>query len=124
MLDNIRLTPVTMIEEHSETKEEKQYDLTMGYYIVMGGFMARYIEYSDGGLTRIKAHPNGKSYTTLQPYEILHFLVRKGIFVRVERKAIEHKSKADVLAKFLVCFPVPWMVIELSHITWNNEFSL
>ncbi|CCX30874.1 Similar to hypothetical protein NECHADRAFT_86425 [Nectria haematococca mpVI 77-13-4]; acc. no. XP_003043130 [Pyronema omphalodes CBS 100304] len=95
-------------KEHSKTKEEKYYDLLLGYYIVMGRFIARYNIYD---YPLIKVHPNGKSYTTLIPDKI-ESLAERGIFVHAERKAIEDKSKADLLAKFLVCFQVLWMVIE------------
>ncbi|KAI5792090.1 hypothetical protein FPQ18DRAFT_305392 [Pyronema domesticum] len=75
---------------------------------IEGQFIARYNIYD---YPLIKVHPNGKSYTTLIPDKI-ESLAERGIFVHAERKAIEDKSKADLLAKFLVCFQVLWMVIE------------
>jgi hypothetical protein len=70
----------------------------MGYYIIMGGFIT---EISVGRYSVLKA-------------DDIEYCARRAIFHRVDRKTIEDKSKADFLAKLLVCFQVIWMVIEVS----------
>lgn len=90
-------------------RREKHYDLMMGYYIIMGGF--------------ITVTFDGYGVLTADDIESC---ARKGIFHRVDRRTIEDKSKADFLAKFLVCFQVIWIVIEVScKITFSQlEFTL
>lgn len=51
------------------------------------------------------------SLLTLQPLGIIE-LAKKGYFLEISEKAIKDKSKADILAKLLVCVQVVWMVIQ------------
>lgn len=66
----------------------------------MGGFV---IDVSD-------MHPTMR-YLTLTPEGVLK-LARRGHFLRVYEWSIKDKSKADVLAKGLVCVQVFWLVVQ------------
>ncbi|KAI5819568.1 hypothetical protein BZA77DRAFT_376786 [Pyronema omphalodes] len=89
----------TRLNAESDTASYvKHYDLMMGYYIIMGGF--------------ISARTDGK-YVVLTAADILD-CARRSKFPRVDKRAIRDKSKADILAKFLVCSQVIWTVIETS----------
>ncbi|KAI5819567.1 hypothetical protein BZA77DRAFT_304353 [Pyronema omphalodes] len=104
-------------------RREERYDLMMGYYIIMGGFVTENPHYigkideetgemnlSDIG---IRVRPQTNRYITLTARDIWR-CAEYGTFHRVDRRTIEDKSKADFLAKFLVCSQVIWMVIETS----------
>lgn len=78
----------------------------MGCDIAMGGFVTGQPD------TPAQGDNDRNSYQTLDPYDVT-YLVNKGEFLRVEQKQIEDKSKADILAKFLVCFQVFWMLVEV-----------
>lgn len=51
------------------------------------------------------------SRLTISPKGI-YFLARHGHFLRIPESTIEDKSKADVLAKLLVCLQVTWLLIQ------------
>jgi len=52
--------------------------------------------------------------STLTPAAIIE-LARRGKFLSVAPQSIADKSKADFIAKFLVCFQVSFLVIEVCH---------
>jgi hypothetical protein len=99
--------------EHYERPpiEEKPYDLMMGYFIVMGGFVMK-CSVNDN-LGRLELGTKGKIDGTLEPHHV-EYLAQKGKFLPVPRTTIQDKSKADILAKCLVCSQVLWMVVEVS----------
>ncbi|KAI5812376.1 hypothetical protein BZA77DRAFT_253280 [Pyronema omphalodes] len=97
-----------VMQQENNRRKEGQYDLMMGYYIAMGGCSTRLQhgallqDNNERGLTR-----------TLTPEDMVELAVND-VFIRVDPKQIEDKSKADILAKFLVCFQVFWMLVETS----------
>lgn len=88
---------------HSDGKAAdnlKEFSMTYCFYAVMGGFM---VDVSD-------IHDDC-SLLTLQPSGIVN-LAKNGHFIEISEKSIKDKSKADVLAKLLVCVQVVWMIIQ------------
>ncbi|CCX12862.1 Similar to hypothetical protein SS1G_13760 [Sclerotinia sclerotiorum 1980]; acc. no. XP_001585192 [Pyronema omphalodes CBS 100304] len=84
------------VQQETEKKLElDDYDLMMGCDIAMGGFVTGQPD------TPAQGDNDRNSYQTLDPYDVT-YLVNKGEFLRVEQKQIEDKSKADILAKFLL----------------------
>ena len=65
----------------------------------MGGFVINLAENK----------PNG--YLTLTPEGILR-LAKRGQLLLISKSEISDKSKADILAKGLVCFQVSWMLMQ------------
>lgn len=68
--------------------------MVYGLYVVMGGFMASVVE----------TH-NVQNRVTLTPKGVI-WLAKYGYFCQVNRNDIKHKSKAETLAKALVCIQV------------------
>jgi hypothetical protein len=50
-------------------------------------------------------------FLTLSP-EVMLDLAKQGHFFAMSERAIKDKSKADVLAKGLVCFQVTWLLVQ------------
>lgn len=78
----------------------EKFSMTYCFYAVMGGFV---IDVSE-------VRPD-VSVMALLPAGIVH-LARKGNFIEMSEKTIKDKSKADLLAKSIVCIQVLWMVIQ------------
>jgi hypothetical protein len=95
------------VQQETEKKLEAQYDLMMGYYIVMGGFVMSQSNYISG------EDDNKRGSNRILWRKYIKELAENGVFLRVDPKQIEDKSKADILAKFLVCFQVFWMLVEV-----------
>jgi hypothetical protein len=95
------------VQQETKKKTEAPYDLMMGYYIVMGGCAI-----SPPDSTSAQDNNERASNRTLTR-EGIKELAENGVFLRVDPKQIEDKSKADILAKFLVCFQVFWMLVEV-----------
>lgn len=74
-----------------------RFSMVYAYFAVMGGFVAEtgHLHFS---LTRV----------TLSSNAIL-FLAKQGHILRISEASIQDKSKADFLAKGLVCFQVWWV---------------
>jgi hypothetical protein len=85
---------VAVDEGIQKPKHEEHYDLMMGYYIIMGGFI---IETSVGRYGALTA-------------DDIKCRAQRGIFDRIGGNTI----KDEFLAKFLVCSQVIWMGIEVS----------
>jgi hypothetical protein len=66
----------------------------------MGGFVADISEIHDH-LTVVSIEPPG-----------IAFLAERGHFLEVDERAVQDKSKADLLAKMLLCVQVTWIVIQ------------
>jgi hypothetical protein len=71
--------------------------MVYAFYATMGGFAAD-VESLHNALKRVTFSPNA-----------ILFLAKEGKFCRVNRNDIEDKSKANVLAKALVCVQVLWV---------------
>jgi hypothetical protein len=74
------------------------FDMVYAHYAVMGGFAAN-IDH---------LHNNQSDRVSITAEGIL-FLAKNGCFYRIKKDAIADKSKADLLAKGLVCVQVLWM---------------
>jgi hypothetical protein len=72
--------------------------MVYAYYVVMGGFVAD-IDHLHNSLKRVTITPTGVVFMTSQ-----------GQCPRIKRSDIQDKSKADILAKGLVCVQVVWTV--------------
>ncbi len=75
--------------------------MTYGFYVKMKGLCPNF-DYSDGSHRKCYLSARGVIY-----------LARRGIFFEVSEEFIEDKSKADALAKALVCLQVTWTVIQV-----------
>lgn len=84
----------------ADSKSMEKFGMAYCFYVVMGGFVVDVSEIHDSC-----------SLLTLQPLGIVE-LAKNGHFLEISEKAIKDKSKADVLAKLLVCVQVLWMVIQ------------
>ncbi|RYP75180.1 hypothetical protein DL771_002505 [Monosporascus sp. 5C6A] len=74
-------------------------DLTFGYFVVQGGLAVDVSEFSNF------------ETLTLAPSGVL-LLASRGYVLDIRREAIDDKSKANLLAKGLICFQVTWMVVQ------------
>lgn len=66
----------------------------------MGGFIVD-VSHLHNTLSRLTISPKG-----------LYFLAKHGHFVKISDDAVRDKSKADTLAKLLVCLQVSWMLVQ------------
>jgi hypothetical protein len=73
------------------------FDMVYGHFAAMGGFAAD-VEHIHNVTKRITITPRG-----------IIFLAQRGRFCQVNRSHIQDKSKADLLAKGLVCVQVLWV---------------
>lgn len=90
---------ITPIQEEEETSQKKPcYNMIYAYYAVMGGF------------TVDTSHlHNVLPWATITTHGII-FLATHGHFLQITEDSIKDKSKADILAKGLVCVQVLWVV--------------
>jgi hypothetical protein len=72
--------------------------MVYAYYVVMGGFVAD-IDHLHNSLKRVTTTPTG-----------VVFMASMACIPRIKRSDIQDKSKADILAKGLVCVQVVWTV--------------
>ncbi|KAF8541102.1 hypothetical protein BDD12DRAFT_830621 [Trichophaea hybrida] len=93
------------------------YTLLDGFYTVMGGFV---VDLEDGDLLEelIRVEKR-EDYSPLEPLRMTlttaaveNLAKENGIFLKALKSTIKDKSKADVLAKGLVCCQVLWMVVQ------------
>ncbi|KAF4635735.1 hypothetical protein G7Y89_g2353 [Cudoniella acicularis] len=83
---------------YSGDSSSKPFDMVYAYYVVMGGFVAD-IDHIHNSLKRVTITLSG-----------IGFMASEGYFPRIKRGDIQDKSKADILAKGLVCVQVLWTV--------------
>ena len=79
---------------------QTRYSLRYGYFVTMGGFVVD-VSHLHNTLSRLTISPKG-----------IAFLAKHGHFVKISDEAIKDKSKADWLAKSLVCIQVGWMLVQ------------
>ena len=84
------------------SSKSKKFHLEYGFLAVMGG-----IATSDVATLKDDA----KRYYTLTPDAILIF-ARQGIFFDISSEEMSDRSKADLVAKGLVCLQVIWFLIQ------------
>ncbi|KAI9881126.1 MAG: hypothetical protein M1830_008284 [Pleopsidium flavum] len=84
------------LQQHGETN----YSLLYGYFVTMGGFIVD-VSHLHNTLSRLTISPKGVA-----------FLAKHGHFVKISDATIRDKSKADMLAKALVCVQVSWMLVQ------------
>lgn len=82
---------------YNRPDSHNRFDMVYSHYVVMGGFVAD-VEDIHNVLTRV----------TISVHGIL-YLAKHGHFCQVKRSHIADKSKADILAKGLVCIQVLWV---------------
>jgi hypothetical protein len=88
----------TLPPEDRDPLSKPPFDMVYAHYAVMGGFAAD-----------VANLHNTLQRVTLTTRGIL-FLAKHGRFLDTSRSNIQDKSKADTLAKGLVCFQVLWIV--------------
>lgn len=71
-----------------------------GHFAVMGGFVID-VSHLHNSLSRVTISPKGVA-----------FLASHGHFLKIPESTIRDKSKADILAKVLVCVQVAWMLVQ------------
>ncbi len=74
--------------------------MVYGHFAMMGGFVVD-VRHLHNSLSRLTISPKG-----------VYFLAKHGHFLRISESAIKDKSKADLLAKLLVCIQVTWMLVQ------------
>ncbi|KAL9074580.1 MAG: hypothetical protein Q9161_002172 [Pseudevernia consocians] len=79
---------------------EAKYSLLYGFFVTMGGFIVD-VSHLYNTLSRLTISTKGMA-----------FLAKHGHFVNIPEDAIRDKSKADTLAKALVCIQVSWMLVQ------------
>lgn len=80
--------------------ERPKYKMIYGHFAVMGGFVVD-VSHLHNSLSRVTISPKGVA-----------FLASHGHFLRIPESTIRDKSKADILAKVLVCAQVAWMLVQ------------
>ncbi|KAK4171016.1 hypothetical protein QBC36DRAFT_105839 [Triangularia setosa] len=94
------------IDVKSRNGNGQVWDITQCFYAVMGGFAADLPDYASMGADR-----NRKRVTvTPEGIRLLSFL---GDLPTIQECQIRDKSKADWLAKSIVCFQAGWMVVQV-----------
>lgn len=84
----------------SDNLNKEKIDLSYGYWVVMGGFVA-----DVSGIHDTISHVT----VNVQGVEIL---AEHGHFLEMPKHQIEDRSKANILAKSLVCIQVTWMLVQ------------
>lgn len=79
---------------------EASYSLRYGFFVMMGGFVVD-VSHLHNSLSRLTISAKGMA-----------FLAKHGHFVKIPDATIRDKSKADMLAKALVCVQVSWMLVQ------------
>lgn len=74
--------------------------MVYGHFAVMGGFVVD-VSHLHNSLSRVTISPKG-----------IAFLASHGHFLGIPESTIRDKSKADILAKVLVCVQVAWMLVQ------------
>lgn len=74
--------------------------MVYGHFAVMGGFVVD-VSHLHNSLSRVTISPKGVA-----------FLASHGHFLSIPESTIRDKSKADILAKVLVCVQVAWMLVQ------------
>jgi hypothetical protein len=87
------------VKGNSDT-EKRKFSITYCFYAAMGGFAVD-----------VRHIHDYRTQLTIEPQGIL-FLARRGHFITVPEESIKDKSKADMLAKVIICIQVLWMVIQ------------
>ncbi|KAL9635093.1 MAG: hypothetical protein Q9164_003677 [Protoblastenia rupestris] len=82
------------------SKIPEHYPPIFGHFVVMGGFVVE-VSHMHNSLSRLTITPKGVA-----------FLAKHGRFLAAPVESIRDKSKADVLAKGLICFQVGWLLVE------------
>ncbi|KAI3323706.1 hypothetical protein HD806DRAFT_522284 [Xylariaceae sp. AK1471] len=78
----------------------QRFGWTYCFYAVMGGFVVDVSPIHDY-----------LEYVTIKPQGLV-FLAQRGHFIDLSENAIRDKSKADILAKVIVCIQVMWLIIQ------------
>ena len=76
------------------------FSLLYGFFVVMGGFVVD-VSHIHNTISRLTISPKGVA-----------FLARHGHSLRISDSTIRDKSKADILAKTLVCVQVGWTLVQ------------
>lgn len=87
------------------------FGMTYAYYAVMGGFVADVRDIHDS-LSQLTITPKG-----------ITFLAKHGHSFQLPEDSIQDKSKADLLAKALVCIQVTWHLVQVST-RWATGLSV
>ena len=77
-----------------------RFSLLYGFFVVMGGFVVD-VSHLHNPLSRLTISPKGAA-----------FLARHGHSLKISDSTIRDKSKADILAKTLVCVQVSWTLVQ------------
>ncbi|KAG4438567.1 hypothetical protein IFR05_005942 [Cadophora sp. M221] len=83
---------------YTDNSNEPSFDMVYAHYVLMGGFAAN-VEDMHNTFTIVTFTTDGILY-----------LAKHGHFCKISRGDIEDKSKADLLAKSLVCVQVLWVI--------------
>jgi hypothetical protein len=90
--------PLNILQAWANRYDGKdQFDMVYAHYVLMGGFAADITQFH-----------NAYGRVTITADGVL-FLARYGHFCDIKKGEIQDKSKADVLAKGLVCVQVLWV---------------
>lgn len=79
--------------------QPNSFSLLYGFFVVMGGFVVD-VSHLHNTLSRLTISPKGVA-----------FLARHGHSLKISDSTIRDKSKADILAKTLVCVQVGWTLV-------------
>ncbi|KAI0191624.1 hypothetical protein F4808DRAFT_465298 [Astrocystis sublimbata] len=104
-LRQLNFNPTYCCHTTSEVAERQtimtnSFGRTYSYFAAMGGFVVD-----------VSSIHDELTYVTITLAGLL-FLAKNGHFITHPKKAIQDKSKADVLAKILVCLQVGWLAIQ------------
>ncbi|KAI1177873.1 hypothetical protein F4777DRAFT_167834 [Nemania sp. FL0916] len=103
--------PPTETQEGNKPKPPEgpqRFGWTYCFYAAMGGIAVD-----------VGAIQDGPRFITLKPPG-LEFLAKRGHFIEISESEIDDKSKADTLAKIIICIQVLWLVIQCIGRKVNN----
>jgi hypothetical protein len=80
--------------------ENDELDMTYCFYATMGGFVL--------DVSNLHDEYNYLTLTTVG----VRYLAEKGDFIAISGMSIKDKSKADNLAKLLVCLQMTWLIVQ------------
>ncbi|KAM6513582.1 hypothetical protein FALCPG4_015971 [Fusarium falciforme] len=102
-------------------------DLRYAFFIIMGGlhFDVDEIMSESDMDTDWREHFTRRPFTARPSTQTIIWLAERGHWIKIQKKDIDDKSKADILQKCLVVIQVLWMVIQcVSRKTTNLPLTL
>ncbi|RVX71197.1 hypothetical protein B0A52_04771 [Exophiala mesophila] len=105
----------------TDVEHGSEWTVVHGFYAAMGGFV---FELDSETATTLHLSTGAPHRITITPCGIM-MLAQCGVLPRIRKEDIKDKSKADGLAKLVVCLQAGWMVVQtLARVAYQLPVSL